>query len=162
MNEITRRDFLQIASAAALGAAAMNTVGANEPGGHLGQIRLERGWQLQCSALVEQSGESLSNSNFKPEGWYQTSVPSTVLSTLVKNGSLPGPTSGAECLQNPRLVGRIQREAGPDQVQLSAGPPESVARSVLVPHRIQAGAGPPPGAEYGCTLMPSTIARRSG
>jgi exo-1,4-beta-D-glucosaminidase len=48
-------------------------------------IALENGWYIQSSAKCKQPGETISTPNFSVEGWYKTSVPTTVLAALVKN-----------------------------------------------------------------------------
>ncbi|MCE5270841.1 glycoside hydrolase family 2 [bacterium] len=47
---------------------------------------LESGWSVRCSAEVEESDSEVSGGGCSSLGWYQTSVPSTVLAALVRNG----------------------------------------------------------------------------
>lgn len=49
-------------------------------------LNLHTGWFLQSSCKVNQPGELLSTDAFKPNGWYATSVPSTVLAAQVAAG----------------------------------------------------------------------------
>jgi len=49
-------------------------------------ILLEDNWQIISSADLEEDGESISSAALSIEGWYNTSVPNTVLATLVQNG----------------------------------------------------------------------------
>jgi len=58
------------------------------------RLFLKEGWEIRSSTQVKESGEIISTSGFKPEGWYPTSVPSTVLTALVKNGVYPDPYTG--------------------------------------------------------------------
>jgi exo-1,4-beta-D-glucosaminidase len=51
-------------------------------------------WTLQSSSKVDQSGEVLSKPGFQPRGWYAASVPTTVVSALVKHKVLPDPFFG--------------------------------------------------------------------
>ncbi len=46
---------------------------------------LHDGWALQSSAGVQAKGEDISKPGFSTQGWYPTSVPSTVLGALVRN-----------------------------------------------------------------------------
>lgn len=55
---------------------------------------LKNGWAIQASARVQEKGEVLSTTQFKPKGWYPTSVPSTVLAALVRNKVSPDPYFG--------------------------------------------------------------------
>src|SRR5579863_3339708 len=57
-------------------------------------IELHDGWSLQSSCKVEQKGEALSTPKFVPTGWYQVSVPTTVVTALVKHKVLPDPDYG--------------------------------------------------------------------
>jgi exo-1,4-beta-D-glucosaminidase len=65
------------------------------------KIRLADGWMLQSSSKVDQSGEILSKAGFQPKGWHPVSVPSTVVSALVKDKVLPDPTFGMNLRQFP-------------------------------------------------------------
>jgi exo-1,4-beta-D-glucosaminidase len=55
---------------------------------------LASGWQIQSSAKVSDSGEKISTQEFNTDGWISSSVPSTVLSALVKNGVYRDPYYG--------------------------------------------------------------------
>jgi exo-1,4-beta-D-glucosaminidase len=55
---------------------------------------LTDGWLLKSSVLVPEGGEHVSTVRYRPERWFKTSAPSTVLSTLVKNGIYPDPRFG--------------------------------------------------------------------
>lgn len=46
---------------------------------------LKDGWLIQSSAKVAASGEKISAAGYVPKDWYPASVPTTVLSALVKN-----------------------------------------------------------------------------
>jgi exo-1,4-beta-D-glucosaminidase len=62
---------------------------------------LADGWTLQSSSKVDQSGEALSKPGFQPKGWYPVTVPTTVVSALVKNKVLPDPFFGMNLRQFP-------------------------------------------------------------
>lgn len=62
--------------------AFAGTVYAAERSGQL----LNSGWMIQSSAVVDAEGEKISSPAFVTKGWYPASVPTTVLSALVKNG----------------------------------------------------------------------------
>jgi exo-1,4-beta-D-glucosaminidase len=55
---------------------------------------LVKGWEIQSSAIVNQSGAIISTGNFKPDSWYKTTVPTTVLAALVDNKVYPDPYFG--------------------------------------------------------------------
>ena len=57
-------------------------------------IILRDGWSLQSSCKVEKSGEVISTPKFLPAGWYRVSVPTTVVSALVKQKVYPDPDFG--------------------------------------------------------------------
>jgi len=56
---------------------------------------------LQSSSKIDQSGETLSKAGFQPKGWYPVSVPTTVVSALVKHKVLPDPMFGMNLRQFP-------------------------------------------------------------
>ncbi len=58
---------------------------------------LSDNWQLKSSYVVEEDGKQLSTVGYQPKSWYLTSVPSTVLTALVKNGVYPDPRNGLDC-----------------------------------------------------------------
>jgi hypothetical protein len=55
------------------------------------KIKLSENWFIKNSLEVNSAAELVSTVRFMPEGWYETSVPSTVLSVFVKNGIYPDP-----------------------------------------------------------------------
>lgn len=48
-------------------------------------VLMEDEWYIQSSAKCKEPGETISFPNFSVEGWYKTSIPTTVLAALVKN-----------------------------------------------------------------------------
>ncbi len=57
-------------------------------------LALHEGWLLQSSDKVKEGGERISTTAYQPEGWYPTSVPTTVLAALVANKVYPDPYFG--------------------------------------------------------------------
>src|ERR1700731_3815775 len=57
-------------------------------------ITLRDGWSLQSSGKVEKTGNVISTPKFLPAGWYRVSVPTTVVSALVKQKVYPDPDFG--------------------------------------------------------------------
>ncbi len=55
---------------------------------------LAAGWQLQDVAKVPQPGAEVSTAGFNTTGWYNATVPGTVLTTLVNNHVYPEPLYG--------------------------------------------------------------------
>lgn len=51
-------------------------------------------WQIINSAEIGASGESVSKTDFKTDGWFKAQVPTTVLNALVKEGVYPDPRIG--------------------------------------------------------------------
>jgi exo-1,4-beta-D-glucosaminidase len=58
------------------------------------RLLLRQGWAIQSSAFIRETGEAVSRPEFKPKEWYRTTVPSTVLNTLVRNSVYPDPYFG--------------------------------------------------------------------
>ncbi len=59
-----------------------------------GALALRDGWSLQSSGKVDEKGEILSTPKFLPKGWYEVSVPTTVVAALVKHKVYPDPFFG--------------------------------------------------------------------
>jgi hypothetical protein len=57
-------------------------------------VTLGAGWQLQDAAKVTQTGDAISSTRFKPQGWYSATVPGTVLTSMVNAGVYPEPLYG--------------------------------------------------------------------
>ena len=109
MRSIRRRAFLEYVGAATLGAAVHETR-AKEHVGHKDDVNLKDGWLIQSSTLVGKDGEAISRTGFVTEGWYRTSVPSTVLSALVKNGVYPDPRIGLNAYRIPDSSEEFNRQ----------------------------------------------------
>ncbi len=88
--DVSRRDFLRLSGAVAVGTAAADIVAAE--GTTLpADIVLKENWRLQSSVLVDKGGEVLSHPAYAAEGWHRITVPCTVLNALVKAGVYPDP-----------------------------------------------------------------------
>ena len=46
-------------------------------------------WRLKSTALVPDAADTVSRTDYAPQAWYPTHVPSTVLNALIKNGVYP-------------------------------------------------------------------------
>lgn len=57
------------------------------------ELKLES-WQLVNSSLVAETDEAVSSPDYVTDGWYDVTVPSTVLNALVRNGVYPDPRIG--------------------------------------------------------------------
>ena len=55
------------------------------------RIKLTDNWLIKNSIEVKSPDEAVSSVQYKPEGWYPTSVPTTELSVFVKNGTYLDP-----------------------------------------------------------------------
>jgi beta-galactosidase/beta-glucuronidase len=58
------------------------------------KIELLNNWAIKNSIEVKASDEIVSTVQYKPDAWYKTSVPTTVLNVFVKNGTYPDPHFG--------------------------------------------------------------------
>ncbi|HLK67352.1 MAG TPA: glycoside hydrolase family 2 protein [Bryobacteraceae bacterium] len=58
------------------------------------RIDLASGWLVQSSAKVPEKGDTISSVRFRPLAWYPASVPTTVLSALVRNKVYADPEFG--------------------------------------------------------------------
>jgi exo-1,4-beta-D-glucosaminidase len=66
---------------------AQNAAGSHDDA----RLALHEGWTLQTSAKVDAKGEVISTPQFSPQGWHEVTVPTTVVSALVKDKTLPDP-----------------------------------------------------------------------
>lgn len=55
---------------------------------------IANGWQLQDASKISQSGKEITKAGFQTTGWYNATVPGTILTTLVNNGIYPEPLWG--------------------------------------------------------------------
>ena len=68
------------------------------------KVQLNQNWALQSSAKITQGGDVLSTTNFHPEGWYDVTVPTTVVAALVKHNVYPDPYYGMNMRSIPGTV----------------------------------------------------------
>jgi exo-1,4-beta-D-glucosaminidase len=92
----------------ALALTAAGRAGAQEV-----RTPLADGWQLQSSAKVNMTGETISTASFKADGWYGATVPSTVLAALVANKVHPDPFFGMNLRAIPGTSYPIGRNFSP-------------------------------------------------
>ena len=71
------------------------------------ELELRDGWALQSSARVTATGEALSQPGFDTSGWHRTSVPTTVVSALVADGTYPDPYYGSNLRKLPGVSYKI-------------------------------------------------------
>jgi exo-1,4-beta-D-glucosaminidase len=57
-------------------------------------LPLAESWHLQTAAKVNTGGETLSTARAKTDGWYETTVPNTVLAALTQAGAISDPYYG--------------------------------------------------------------------
>jgi exo-1,4-beta-D-glucosaminidase len=60
---------------------------------------LREGWAIQSSADVRETGAAISSADYRSNGWYSATLPSTVLSALVQDHVYPEPYSGMNLRQ---------------------------------------------------------------
>jgi len=72
-------------------AGATASAAESQPGP---RMLLRDGWVIQSSAYVRETGAAISSPQFKPRGWYRSTLPSTVVNTLVRNRVYPDPYFG--------------------------------------------------------------------
>ncbi|MGV8096722.1 MAG: sugar-binding domain-containing protein [Mangrovibacterium sp.] len=71
---------------------------------------LEDDWLLKSSVLVPEDGSRISTVDYKPQEWFKTSVPTTVLNTLVKHGVYPDPRIGLNSFKIPDSSDEFNRK----------------------------------------------------
>jgi hypothetical protein len=76
------------------------------------RIRLSDNWAIKNSIEVKAAGEEVSTLQYQPEGWYPTSVPTTVLGVFVKNGTYPDPHLAMNNFQIPDVSDAFNAKMG--------------------------------------------------
>ena len=66
-------------------------------------IELLRGWEIQSSCEAKASGDQVSKAGFSTRGWHKTTVPNTVVGTLVDDKTYPDPTYGTNMKNLPGM-----------------------------------------------------------
>src|SRR4029079_474374 len=66
-----------------------------------GRIDLHRGWRLETSAKIKQTGAEISTLGFSTAGWHAATVPTTVVAALVADKTFPDPYFGKNLRQLP-------------------------------------------------------------
>src|SRR5882672_11915375 len=66
-------------------------------------IALNNNWQIQSSCEAKAAGEQISTSGFDAKGWHKTTVPNTVVGSLVDDKTYPDPTYGTNLKNLPGM-----------------------------------------------------------
>lgn len=64
---------------------------------------LDEGWQIQSSCGVKAAGAEISKPGFDASGWHKTTVPNTVVGTLVDDKTYPDPMFGTNLKKLPGM-----------------------------------------------------------
>jgi len=97
-----KRILRAVTLAAPILALARTTAGADGI-----QLELRDGWAIQSSAQVQAQGEALSRAGFATAGWHRASVPATVVSALVADGTYPDPYYGTNLRKFPGVSYKV-------------------------------------------------------
>ncbi len=77
--------------------------GAASSASSAASISLNAGWQIQSSCDVKATGEQVSAIGFDAKGWHKTTVPNTVVGTLVDDKAYPDPAYGTNLKNLPGM-----------------------------------------------------------
>src|SRR5258708_21824439 len=66
-------------------------------------VSLNDGWQIQSSCEAKATGEQVSTPGFAASGWRKTTVPNTLVATLVDDQTYPDPTYGTNLKKLPGM-----------------------------------------------------------
>lgn len=86
--------FLKAALAASVIVSAGSTVACFAQSTSSSPLPLREGWSVQSGCKIQATGDSISVSTYRPQGWYSARVPSTVLATQVAAGAIKDPYYG--------------------------------------------------------------------
>ena len=78
-------------------------------------VLLHEAWQMRESAICGNAGELFSTTQFRPDGWYSTTVPATALSVLVNHGIYPNPYIGMNNMRIPDISDEFNEKYGLDK-----------------------------------------------
>jgi exo-1,4-beta-D-glucosaminidase len=90
-----------VGGTAALAALLVALAGGATAGAAEVRLELREGWAIQSSASVKAGGEDVSRTGFATAGWHPATVPTTVVSALVADGTYPDPYFGMNLRQIP-------------------------------------------------------------
>ena len=71
------------------------------------RLELREGWAIQSSAKVTAGGEAVSQPGFATAGWHRATVPTTVVSALVADGTYPDPYFGMNMRKIPGVAYKV-------------------------------------------------------
>ena len=66
-------------------------------------VSLNEGWQIQSSCEAKTTGQQVSAPGFEATGWHKTTVPNTVVGTLVDDKTYPDPMYGMNMKKLPGM-----------------------------------------------------------
>jgi exo-1,4-beta-D-glucosaminidase len=66
-------------------------------------VSLNYGWQIQSSCEAKATGQQISTPGFEATGWHKTTVPNTVVGTLVDDKTYPAPMYGMNLKKLPGM-----------------------------------------------------------
>jgi exo-1,4-beta-D-glucosaminidase len=87
-----RAAFLLAVSGVCVVASCRGQVAPGSPTG--GSVPLRQGWQIQSACKLQADGAQLSSTTYRPAGWIQATVPTTVLAAQVAAGIYKDPYYG--------------------------------------------------------------------
>ena len=76
------------------------------------RVDLRGGWQLQSSVLAGVTGAEISTPGFAGKNWLSTTVPATVLKTMIDHGVYPDPRIGLNSFKIPDSSDAFNRKHG--------------------------------------------------
>src|SRR6266446_9240914 len=66
-------------------------------------VSLNDGWEIQSSCEAKSTGQQVSTAGFEANGWHKTTVPNTVVGSLVDDKTYPDPTYGTNLKNLPGM-----------------------------------------------------------
>jgi len=66
-------------------------------------VELLRGWEIQSSCEAKTTGDRVSQTDFTTTGWHKTTIPNTVVGTLVDDKTYPDPVVGTNLKNFPGM-----------------------------------------------------------
>ncbi|WP_446744532.1 glycosyl hydrolase 2 galactose-binding domain-containing protein [Silvibacterium acidisoli] len=81
--------------------SALLCLSLSAPAIHAEQTPLHDGWTLQSACKLQDDGAAISKNAYKPQGWFATPVPATVMAVQVASGAIKDPYYGMNMREIP-------------------------------------------------------------
>jgi exo-1,4-beta-D-glucosaminidase len=97
------KSMIVLATFAAASFTGPHVLAGNADNTAISPVNLNEGWQIRSSCDSKATGEQVSTTGFATSGWHKTTVPNTVVGTLVDDKTYPDPMFGMNLKKLPGM-----------------------------------------------------------